>query len=58
VTTAPTVEIKRKGAVFTAPLLSAEIEYRAWPDDGKLRHPSFKGLQEIKDVTTIYRIDE
>ncbi len=36
-TTVPTVKIKRKGAVFTAPLLSAEIEYRAWTDDGKLR---------------------
>lgn len=58
VTTAPTVKIKRKGAIFTAPLLAAEIEYRAWTEDGKLRHPSFKGLQEIQDVTAIYRINE
>jgi bifunctional non-homologous end joining protein LigD len=58
VTTAPTVKIRRKGAVFTAPLLSAEIEYRAWTDDGKLRHPSFKGLQEIGEIGAIYRTDE
>ncbi|WP_436089019.1 hypothetical protein [Pararhizobium sp. LjRoot255] len=52
VTTAPSVKIRRKGAVFTAPLLSAEIEYRAWTDEGKRCHPSFKSLQEIQDGNT------
>ncbi|WP_083541682.1 hypothetical protein [Sinorhizobium americanum] len=27
-------------------MLIAEIEYRAWTQDGKLRHPSFKGIRE------------
>ncbi len=52
----PAVNLRRKYAVFTQPILAGEIEYRAWTDDGKLRHPSFKGLQEIKD-TSIYEIE-
>lgn len=42
----PSVALRRKGAVFTQLLLVAEIGYRAWTDDGKLRHPSFKGIRE------------
>jgi bifunctional non-homologous end joining protein LigD len=42
VTKTPAVSLKRKNAVFTEPLLVAEIEYRAWTDDQKLRHPSFR----------------
>lgn len=57
-TKTPAVKLGRKNAVFTRPILAAEIEYRAWTEDGKLRHPSFKGLHEINDVATIYRIDE
>lgn len=52
----PAVKLSRKNAVFTRPILAAEIEYRAWTEDGKLRHPSFKGLQEIDDDATIYQI--
>ncbi|TAU37135.1 hypothetical protein ELI44_34780 [Rhizobium ruizarguesonis] len=29
--------VDRKGAIFVKPKLIAEIEYRAWTDDGKLR---------------------
>ncbi|TCN30366.1 non-homologous end-joining DNA ligase [Sinorhizobium americanum] len=53
-TTAPAVSLKRKVAVFTEPLLVAEIEYRAWTDDGKLRHPSFKGIRERADDAQIF----
>ncbi len=49
VTTAPTI--------FTAPLLAAEIKHRVWTDDGKLRHPSFKGLPEIKDNAANYPLE-
>ncbi|WP_346657233.1 non-homologous end-joining DNA ligase [Rhizobium herbae] len=56
-TTTPAVKLARKNAVFTRPILAAEIEYRAWTEDGKLRHPSFKGIHEINDVATIYRIE-
>lgn len=34
----PPVALRRKGAVFVRPLLVAEVEYRAWTEDEKLRH--------------------
>ncbi|WEX75107.1 non-homologous end-joining DNA ligase [Sinorhizobium numidicum] len=56
VTKSPAVNLKRKNAVFTEPLLVAEVEYRAWTEDGKLRHPSFKGIRERADGATIYEL--
>ncbi|WP_370168718.1 non-homologous end-joining DNA ligase [Sinorhizobium fredii] len=53
-TDAPAVNLKRKGAVFTQPLLVAEVEYRAWTDEGRLRHPSFKGLRGHHDGVEIF----
>ncbi|NLS07665.1 hypothetical protein HGP14_30870 [Rhizobium sp. P32RR-XVIII] len=38
------------------PTLIAEIEYRAWTDDGKLRHASYKGLREEQDEAAIYQL--
>lgn len=52
----PAVTLKRKGAVFARPLLVAEIEYRAWTQDGKLRHPSFKGVREMEGPIEVYEI--
>ncbi|SOC47132.1 bifunctional non-homologous end joining protein LigD [Rhizobium subbaraonis] len=46
---------KRKG-VFVKPILVAEIEFRAWTQDGKLRHASFKGLRDEADAASIYEI--
>ncbi|MFA1676893.1 non-homologous end-joining DNA ligase [Rhizobium mongolense] len=57
VTKAPAVNLKRKNAVFTKPLFVAEIEYRAWTDEGKLRHPSFKGIRERADDAGVYLFD-
>jgi len=54
--TRPAVALKRKGAIFAEPLLVAEIEYRAWTQDGKLRHPSFKGVCAQEEKTTVYEI--
>jgi bifunctional non-homologous end joining protein LigD len=56
-TRTPAVSLKRKNAVFTEPRLVAEIEYRAWTDDQKLRHPSFKGIRERADDATVYSLD-
>ena len=38
--------VKKPKATWVEPLLEAEIEYRALTPDGRLRHPSFKGLRE------------
>ncbi|PLU28827.1 ATP-dependent DNA ligase [Sinorhizobium medicae] len=56
VTKKPAVSLRRKNAVFTEPMLVAEVEYRAWTDDGKLRHASFKGIRELADDSTIFAL--
>ncbi|MGO6999032.1 non-homologous end-joining DNA ligase [Rhizobium leguminosarum] len=51
----PAVDTGRKrNAVFIDPKLVAEIEYRAWTHDGKLRHASYKGLRDAQDHTEVY----
>ncbi len=52
----PAVALKRKGAFFARPLLVADVEYRAWTQDGKLRHPSFKGVREMAGPSEVYEI--
>ncbi|NKL63970.1 ATP-dependent DNA ligase [Rhizobium leguminosarum bv. viciae] len=53
----PAVDTGRKrNAVFIGPKLVAEIEYRAWTHDGKLRHASYKGLRDAADVATVYEL--
>ena len=42
-----------RSAVWVAPVLVCEVEYTAWTREGRLRHPSYKGLRddvEPKDV--------
>nr|WP_234839103.1 non-homologous end-joining DNA ligase [Sinorhizobium medicae] len=55
-TKTPAVDLKRKGAAFVEPLLVAEVEYRAWTDDGKLRHASFKGIRERADDAGVFTL--
>ncbi|WP_327212754.1 non-homologous end-joining DNA ligase (plasmid) [Rhizobium beringeri] len=43
--------------VWVEPTLIAEIEFRAWSTDGKLRHPSYKGLRERQDNADVFRLD-
>ncbi|MBY3386429.1 non-homologous end-joining DNA ligase [Rhizobium laguerreae] len=57
ITSTPAAAVDRKGAIFVKPKLIAEIEYRAWTDDGKLRHASFKGLREAADDAAVYQIE-
>ncbi|MBX5303136.1 ATP-dependent DNA ligase [Rhizobium sp. NLR12b] len=47
---------RKRNAVFVRPELVAEIEYRAWTHDGKLRHASYKGLREQQDDAAVYEI--
>lgn len=56
--TRPPVVLKRKGAIFAKPLLVADIEYRAWTQDGKLRHPSFKGVRQMDAEFEVYEISD
>ncbi|MGW9949822.1 ATP-dependent DNA ligase [Rhizobium leguminosarum] len=54
----PAVDTGRKrNAVFVHPNLVAEIEYRAWTHDGKLRHPSYKGLRDAADNAAVYELE-
>ncbi|MBW9117725.1 non-homologous end-joining DNA ligase [Rhizobium cauense] len=46
----------RKDLVWVQPTLIAEIEYRAWTHDGKLRHASYKGLREKQDNAAVYEL--
>jgi bifunctional non-homologous end joining protein LigD len=54
----PPVRVPGKNLVLRAPALVAEIEYRAWTNDRKLRHPSFKGLRDPDDASEIYRLPD
>jgi bifunctional non-homologous end joining protein LigD len=45
---------RRKVARWVSPEFVAEIEFRAWTDDGKLRHASFKGLREEADADDVF----
>jgi bifunctional non-homologous end joining protein LigD len=55
----PPVDTGRKRkAVWLKPMLVAEIEYRAWTSDGKLRHASYKGLRVAADADEIFRLEE
>ena len=46
---------ERKGAVWLEPKLVAEIAFTERTRDGRLRHPSFKGLREDKDAREVHR---
>jgi bifunctional non-homologous end joining protein LigD len=52
-----TYQGNRKNIVWAQPTLIAEIEYRAWTHDGKLRHASYKGLREVQDNAAVYKLD-
>lgn len=47
---------KRKDLVWAQPTLIAEIEYRAWTHDGKLRHASYKE-RELQDNAAVHEIE-
>ncbi|MGO7401973.1 ATP-dependent DNA ligase (plasmid) [Rhizobium ruizarguesonis] len=54
----PPVAVDKKGVVFAQPTLIAEIVYRGWTDDSKLRHASYKGLRDVQDNAAIFRLGE
>lgn len=48
----------RKNVVWAQPTIIAEIEYRAWTHEEKLRHASFKGIRDVQDNADVFRIDD
>lgn len=47
--------IKRQLQQWIEPTLVAEVEFTEWTSDGRLRHPSFKGLRSDKPAAEIIR---
>ncbi len=54
--TPPVAYSGRRTVTWVQPTLIAEIEYRAWTADGKLRHAAYKGLREHQDNADVYRV--
>ncbi|ADY67995.1 ATP-dependent DNA ligase [Agrobacterium fabacearum CFBP 5771] len=52
----PVPYAEKADIVWVEPTLIAEIEFRAWTADGKLRHASYKGLRERQDNADVYRL--
>lgn len=54
----PAVAMKerKRGYRWLTPALVAEIAFRAWTDDGKLRHASFKGLRDEADENSVFEM--
>ncbi|MHC2299190.1 ATP dependent DNA ligase [Rhizobium mongolense] len=48
---------ERQAIVWVKPTPVAEVEYRAWTHDGKLRQSSYKGLREADENAEIYEVD-
>ena len=44
-----------KDAVWVEPQLVAEVDYTEWTKDGRLRHPSYKGLRDDYDPKDVVR---
>jgi bifunctional non-homologous end joining protein LigD len=52
-TAVPTAYAKK--STYVEPTLVAEVEFTEWTRDGKLRHPSYKGLRNDKDARDVVR---
>ena len=46
---------RTKGVHWVEPELVGQIEFTEWTDDGRLRHPSFKGLRDDKEPAAVVR---
>jgi bifunctional non-homologous end joining protein LigD len=52
----PFVDVPRADRIDTHwvdPKMVAEVTFTAWTRDGRIRHPSFKGMHEDKDQREI-----
>jgi bifunctional non-homologous end joining protein LigD len=53
----PVRDTEKADVIWVHPTLIAEIEFRAWTADGKLRHASYKGLRERQDNADVFQLD-
>jgi bifunctional non-homologous end joining protein LigD len=44
-----------KDAKWAEPKLVVEVEFRTWTRDGRVRHPSFKGMREDQAAKSVKR---
>ncbi len=51
----PVPRLHAKDAVWVEPSLVAEVELTEWTRDGRLRHPSYKGLRDDIDPEDVVR---
>ena len=54
----PVLYAGAQSVTWIQPTLIAEIEFRGWTADEKLRHSSYKGLRELQDNAEIYKLDD
>lgn len=54
-TNKPPIRFTEKGRI--APALIAEIDFRGWASDKKLRHAPFKGLRDPKHAVAVNSLD-
>ncbi|WP_245506195.1 hypothetical protein [Rhizobium leguminosarum] len=47
----------KRQVMWQQPTLIAEIAYRGWTGDRKLRHSSYKGLRQVQDDASIFVLD-
>jgi bifunctional non-homologous end joining protein LigD len=45
----------RRGVHWVDPVVVGEVNYRNWTPDGRMRHPSWRGLRPDRDVGSIRR---
>lgn len=52
----PVTYLGKRRVVWVQPTLIAEIKFRQWTPDMKLRHAAYKGLREVQDNAEVYRL--
>jgi len=50
-----TPDVASRGVHWIEPKIVAEVSFLGWTRDGKLRHPTFRGLREDRDASSVVR---